>query len=48
MPEREVPGDGYLRLDYAEWKQFFEQEWDEWLRSRKATTAPTKAHPRGD
>jgi putative transposase len=34
MPELEVLSDGYLKLDYAEWKEFFEQEWDEWVRSQ--------------
>jgi putative transposase len=34
MPELEVLSDGYLKLNYAEWKEFFEQEWDEWVRSQ--------------
>ncbi len=34
MPELEVLGNGHLKLDYAEWKEFFAQEWDEWVRSQ--------------
>ena len=34
MPELELLGNGHLKLDYHEWKDFFEQEWDEWVRSQ--------------
>jgi hypothetical protein len=34
MPELEVLGNGHLKLDYAEWKEFFEQEWGEWVRNQ--------------
>jgi len=29
MPELAVLGDGHHKLDYAEWRYFFDQEWDE-------------------
>ncbi|HUK51734.1 MAG TPA: IS256 family transposase [Candidatus Binatia bacterium] len=34
MPELNVLGNGHLKLDYWEWKDFFAQEWDEWVRSQ--------------
>jgi len=34
MPELEVLSDGHLKLPYPEWKEFFQQEWDEWVRSQ--------------
>ena len=34
MPELEVLGNGHLKLDYQEWKDFFDREWDEWVRSQ--------------
>jgi len=34
MPELELLGNGHLKLEYREWKDFFEQEWDEWVRSQ--------------
>jgi putative transposase len=34
MPELKVLGNGHLKLEYREWKDFFEQEWDQWVRSQ--------------
>ena len=34
MPELEVLSNGHLKLPYLEWKEFFAQEWDEWVRSQ--------------
>jgi putative transposase len=34
MPELKVLDNGHLKLDYQEWKDFFEQEWDQWVRSQ--------------
>ena len=34
MRELEVLSDGHLNLDFAEWKEFFEQEMGEWVRSQ--------------
>ena len=34
MPELEVMRDGHLKLPFLEWKEFFAQEWDEWVRSQ--------------
>jgi len=34
MPELKVLSDGHLKLPYPEWKEFFAQEWDEWVRSQ--------------
>jgi Transposase, Mutator family len=34
MPELEVLSDGQLKMPFLEWKDFFAQEWDEWVRSQ--------------
>jgi hypothetical protein len=40
MPEPKVLDNGHLKLDYAEWKDFFAQEWDEWARSQAKRLTP--------
>jgi hypothetical protein len=34
MPELKVLDKGHLKLDYAGWKDFLAQDWDEWVRSQ--------------
>jgi hypothetical protein len=34
MPELKVLDNGHPKLDYAEWKEFFTQDRDEWVRSQ--------------
>jgi len=45
MPELEVLGDGHLKLDYADWKEFFQQELDEWVRSHVASCSEALVLP---